>query len=297
MAAITGPFVRRIVEDYLAELALRGSSADHLRNSGLYLRKVLEACPQLKPEQIVRYRAARVSAGAAHRTVNFAVDCARSCLRWAQSMGMIEANPLERLRRLPQRECDRVHNRRPMTDEEAERFLRALRRIQKRYQVPQVPLYETMIETGLRWGEATSLRPEDLRGNELVVQAKSAKTRRTRAIPIPRALARVLRKLGGERLFLSPKGRPWNRQNRGNAMKTFREALDLAKIARRDQDGRVLDIHALRYTACSRLLNRKVPLHIVQRVLGHLDPKMTLRVYAEVNAPDVRKALAKAWRR
>lgn len=57
-----------------------------------------------------------------------------------------------------------------------------------------------------------------------------------------------------------------------------------------------MDIHALRMTACSQMLRRGVPVEVVQRMLGHSDPQMTLRVYTDVTAADMRKSMRKAWR-
>ncbi|MGH2926616.1 MAG: tyrosine-type recombinase/integrase, partial [Solirubrobacteraceae bacterium] len=51
----------------------------------------------------------------------------------------------------------------------------------------------------------------------------------------------------------------------------------------RDQHGRLVDFqrtHRMRHTRATELLNGGVPIHVVQRYLGHLSPEMTMR-YAE----------------
>jgi len=68
----------------------------------------------------------------------------------------------------------------------------------------------------------------------------------------------------------------------------FRRRLtDLAARAGiRDGDGRVIDLqrtHAFRHTAATSLLNAGIPLHVVQRWLGHLTPAMTMH-YAQTLA-------------
>ena len=61
----------------------------------------------------------------------------------------------------------------------------------------------------------------------------------------------------------------------------------LLKLARelqiRDQHGRLVDFqrtHRMRHTKATELLNGGVPIHVVQRYLGHLSPEMTMR-YAD----------------
>jgi hypothetical protein len=59
-----------------------------------------------------------------------------------------------------------------------------------------------------------------------------------------------------------------------------------ARAGIRDGDGRVIDLqrtHTFRHTAATSLLNAGVPLHVVQRWLGHLTPAMTM-IYAQTLA-------------
>ena len=67
--------------------------------------------------------------------------------------------------------------------------------------------------------------------------------------------------------------------------------LDRAGIARRDALGRVVDIHALRHTAATRMARRGVPLVVAQRVLGHASPEMTAKVYTHLGLEDLRGAV------
>ena len=63
------------------------------------------------------------------------------------------------------------------------------------------------------------------------------------------------------------------------------------KIARTDEDGRKLDIHALRHTFGSRLARNGVGLVQVQRLMGHSDPKLTAQVYTHLDVEDLRSAI------
>ena len=66
---------------------------------------------------------------------------------------------------------------------------------------------------------------------------------------------------------------------------TLRDRLHglAAELQIRDQQGRLVDFqrtHRMRHTRATELLNGGVPIHVVQRYLGHLSPEMTMR-YAD----------------
>jgi len=66
---------------------------------------------------------------------------------------------------------------------------------------------------------------------------------------------------------------------------TLRDRLHglASELQIRDQHGRLVDFqrtHRMRHTRATELLNGGVPIHVVQRYLGHLSPEMTMR-YAD----------------
>jgi len=66
---------------------------------------------------------------------------------------------------------------------------------------------------------------------------------------------------------------------------TLRDRLHglASELQIRDQQGRLVDFqrtHRMRHTRATELLNGGVPIHVVQRYLGHLSPEMTMR-YAD----------------
>ena len=263
------------------------------------LARLLDAAPTLGPAELILWRAQQRASGRSNRTVNLAIGAARTCVRWLVSMRLVPPDRLIDLPPLPQREADLRRRRRSLSDEEIRRLLAVAEKLDSLEVVPQAPLWRTLIETGLRFGEAAALRPCDLVRETLVVRPSSAKAGRSRRIPIPPSLAVELRRLGRGHgtIFRAPSGRPWTRSNHTTANTRFRMLCRRAGIALRDAEGRVVDIHALRVTACSRMLRRGVPLAVVSRVLGHADARMTMRVYADLGEADLRRALKKTWTR
>ena len=94
----------------------------------------------------------------------------------------------------------------------------------------------------------------------------------------------------GDRVFVTPEGADWPRDTSG-ARRIFHRCLDNAGIVKRDSAGAVIDIHALRHTAASRMARHGVPLVITQRVLGHSDPALTARAYTHLDVDDLRQAV------
>lgn len=298
MAASAGPSTRQIVDLYLGDLTHR-ASAMHLANVRSALERLLAVAPDLAPPDLIAWRSAAKAERKANRTINLTLGAARTCMRWAVSMGLVPAGRLINLPPLPQREADLRRRRRALTDDEIRRLLAVAERLDRGEVVPQAPLWRTLIETGLRFGEVSALRPCDLVRDTLHVRPATAKSGRTRRVPIPPMLARELRRIGKGHgtIFRTPSGRPWTRQNHTAASSRFRETLRQAGIRQRDVEGRVVDIHSLRVTACSRMLRRGVPLALVARVLGHADARLTMRVYADLAEIDIRRALRKTWRK
>ena len=67
-----------------------------------------------------------------------------------------------------------------------------------------------------------------------------------------------------------------------NTLRTLLRGL-AGELQIRDQHGRLVDFSAP--AGCDRLLNGGVPIHVVQRYLGHLSPEMTMRYAARCPRP------------
>jgi len=67
--------------------------------------------------------------------------------------------------------------------------------------------------------------------------------------------------------------------------------LKAARIPKRDQRGRTVDVHALRHTFATHLSKGGVPLRTAQAAMRHSDPKLTAIVYTDPALLDVRAAL------
>jgi len=280
---------------------------------------------------VLRYRAERLRGGASNRTANVDTGSLRAMLAWGVAAQLIAENPLRGFKPLPMGEKHLRHVRRALSDDEIARFLAAAdeddaecaarksaertigshgrgRKYARRHRLPRVPqrvLWQALIETGARWGELTRTTWADLdvERRALVLRAETTKSGRSRVIPLRaelvqellglrrvhrRARRRVVQAV--DRIFLSPDGADLQVSTTA-ARILFRRVLERAGIDRVDQRGRVIDLHALRHTAASRMARNGVPLVVAQKVLGHASPDMTARVYTHLEVDDLREAV------
>jgi len=266
------------------------------------------------------------------RTANMETNALRTCLSWAERVNLIGANPIARLKPLPNDESTWAKRRRALNEEEIGRLLRAsesedARRAERfaatkslglrpsdadfaardrRPPVPQTTFLKTFIACGFRFGEAASLLWTDFdeAARLFTVRAENAKGRRSRDVPVPQylagdlaalrsaqaaALGRIV--LATDYVFLAPRGRPWREVSAPNALDVLEQTLAVAGISKKDDRGRTLDLHALRWTCATRMLRLGVNLALVAEILGHRDPKLTMRHYTDLRASDMRSAV------
>ena len=305
-----------IVPDYLEDLRPRVTPR-HIKNVSGKLAVVLEELGEtkvrdLKPMALVRLRSRLTAEGRSNRTANLYPENLRTALSWAVEAGLIAANPLQRMRRLPTTRDHQVYRRRALTEAELVRFLEAAREDDDRCEllatdvrIPVTPFFLALLCTGARYGEAIQIRWGDLdfTRESLVVRAENAKSRRQRVIPLGDDLIEALRALAvahGERfgrlpsadglVFLSPMGERWP-WHTANIMRILDRVLAHAGIPKIDTEGQKLDVHALRHTAVTRLARAGVSLTKVQQLMGHSDPKLTAAVYTHLGVEDLRDAI------
>ena len=152
--------------------------------------------------------------------------------------------------------------------------------------------YETLIlflgYGGVRWGEMAALRVKDLDPlRKVVYVARSAsyagggglayvdpKNHQRRTVPIVDA---VLDRLDLDRdpdalLFTSPRGRPLRSSNFHRRWVRYVE----------NSIGGSLTVHELRHTAASLARSAGADVFLVARMLGHKDPSVTAKIYADL---------------
>jgi integrase/recombinase XerD len=162
-----------------------------------------------------------------------------------------------------------------LTREEVRLILRAVRKAV--YRVCLTTIYSC----GLRLGEGTHLRPEQIDSQRMLLHI-SGKGNRDRLVELPARTLELLREHWlthrcRQWLFPAPphqgleRGGPEQREpiTRCSLQSAFRRALDRSGVKKRAH------VHTLRHSYATHLLEAGVNLRLIQDALGHKSPKTT----------------------
>ncbi|MCC5869613.1 MAG: site-specific integrase [Gammaproteobacteria bacterium] len=251
---------------------------------------------------VEKWRSNRLKAGKATTTCNRDVTALKSALQRALDWGLLDVNPLAKVKPLKVDATGRV---RFLSDAEEQRLRAALeRRDHERREARErtntwraarshplfpslmgytdhlAPMTLVALNTGLRRGELFNLewRDVDVERRILTVRGEGAKSAQTRYVPLNKEARRVLRAWKGDAGLVFP-GQDGARLD--NIKKAWANLMEAAGITG-------FRFHDLRHTFASKLVMGGVDLNTVRELLGHADLQMTLR-YAHL-APEHKHA-------
>lgn len=217
---------------------------------------------QIGPYQAEQMKTRRRAAGVKNSTITKELFCLKAMLNRAVDWGVLDTHPCPRVK--PPTETDSKPPRWYTKDE--------LERIYSAATDEHRWIWQLMVNTGLRRGEALMLRAEWDHGDFLhVLSDNEARTKsgRWRKVPVtPRAREALGR--------LSQEGYVLPHVNPRSLSRAFRLTLQRAGL-----DG---NLHCLRHTFCSHLVMEGVPLRTVQVLAGHANSSVTEK-YSHL-APD-----------
>ena len=244
----------------------------------------------------------------AARSVNFARQIAVTFYGWCVKTGRAESNPL---RVVPKQDetRDRRRVRRPLTDDEMTRLLAVAR------ERGRDAWYLAAALAGLRKGDLQRLTWGDVSFADATLTIRHGKAKRTDTLPMHPQLADALRR----RLTTFPAlptARVWpDTVGDMTRLKDFLRAgiarrLDVldrngnpvmtgtgtwkrvkTRIAVEDDEGRVIDLHALRTTLGTQLARAGVTPQVAQRIMRHADYRTTLKHYTVLGLTDTAAAM------
>ncbi|WP_298829385.1 site-specific integrase [uncultured Piscinibacter sp.] len=289
------------IVDYYADHALaklKNGARSIARVKAVWKSLLNKRMTDISASEIDRLRNKRILAGAAQATVNRDVSALSGVFSHWVSNTEGATHPLESFKALKVADDETVRYLQP---DEAQRLRKALKdrddaarkerasanawRAQRGYELlPELGTYSDHItpmvlltlNTGLRQGELFSLTWEqvDLQLKTITVLASHSKGNNTRTVPLNVEALAVLNTIKPEAaaglVFKSPvSGGRFN-----NVKKAWAEVTKAAKVPD-------LRWHDLRHDFASQLVMKGVPLFTVQKLLGHKNPRMTMR-YAKL---------------
>ena len=199
----------------------------------------------------------------------------RHMMKFAIACGHVETDPTRGIRRNRARALSRFLSR-----EEIDRLLDALERHARSDSARrQADIVRLLLFTGCRRGEIVGLRWSEVRGDALALADAKTGPRR---VPLNAQARDILdRQKRGESPFVVPSPCDPSRP-RG-------PELGLWYRVRREIGLEDVRLHDLRHTHASHAVMNGVPLPVVSRLLGHANPRMTLR-YAHLGDREVEQA-------
>jgi integrase len=243
---------------------------------------------------------------------------------WAVTKGFLHYNPFKRVPK-SRESIDVRHERRALTGEEIGKLLKAAeerplhdvtvirrgkhkdmakaeisdytRHEAERLGLERRLIYATLLYTGLRKNELASITCGQVFLDEKIphiyLKAINAKSRKAAKLPLHPELLKQLKDwfalkrqegkaLSKEKLFHVPTALD----------KILNRDLVFAGIEKRDAMDRVIDVHALRHTHATILVEQGVPVTVVQKAMRHSDLRMTMR-YTHTKLESVSDGISK----
>jgi integrase/recombinase XerD len=126
---------------------------------------------------------------------------------------------------------------------------------------------------GLRLREGTRLQVRDIDSQRMMVHVRNGKGGKDRYVPLPQRCLELLRDYWRQerpRSWLFPEERGADRPVKGD-----RPYKTLKAVLRRSKINKPANVHTLRHSYATHLLEAGVNLRVIQEILGHQSPKTT----------------------
>jgi len=303
------------ISDYVAHCRHTGQDARHVDQKESHLERLRNATgvarlPELTADALERHLQGLRVRGLSARTVNFARQIAVAFISWCVKTGRAESNPLAVVPKLDESR-DRRRIRRPLTDDELARLLAvADERGRKAW-------YLAAALAGLRKDDLQRRTWADVDFDGGTITIAHGKAKRTDVVPMHPQLADVLQARRDENPAV-PTARvfPTTVTNLTMVKDFLRaglahevvvtddngEPVMIGKGKRRrakteivvaDDEGRVIDLHAMRTTLGTNLARAGVTPQIAQRIMRHADYRTTMRHYTVLGLTDTAAAIGR----
>lgn len=278
------------LEDYLAACRDK-QDAGSLKEKERQLRWLLDSFPgaklsDIRPDEVDARLSALSEGGAAARTVNVKLECARAFLNWCVRNGRLRSNPLRVIKKRNE-VMDRRVVRRALAEDETDRLIEVAR--QAASESPRArlrPLWYLMaLLAGMRRSDLVRLTWSAIDLSQkvptLTIRGGKAK-RRVDRLPLHPAIVEEIRRVRPRDVLPSARVFPRAVTNRTRVRDYERAGIVLLNAA-----GEVADLHALRTTFATRLALRGVPPAVLMRLMRHSTIELTMRYYTNLDVSDL----------
>jgi integrase len=294
---------------YLEHLEASGTTAKHRKEVDRCLKVVFADCgfrhlKDICQPPVKEFINKQKASGLSDRTVNVYVDRLRYFCNWAVKGAMLNNTPFADFIRLDEK-TNRVREARSLTPDEVERLLDAAYRrpseqlkragykrtkastIKKRALLGENRrlAYALMLYTGLRVNETRQLLWSDVDMEQRFVRVRPTTTKNSKSATLP--LHSYLIDLLSQWKDKYPEAEPTDRivsipKSNSSFLKVLNRDLGLAGIAKTDEQGRVIHLHALRHSFVSLLASKGVHPHVLKALARHSRVETTMGFYTHM---------------
>lgn len=294
---------------YLEHLRAAGTTEKHRREVERCLNVIKSECGfqylrDICQPPVKEFINRKKDAGLSDRTVNCYVDKIRYFCKWAMKNGLTNQDPFVGFVRLDE-QTNRVREARSLTPEEVEKLLdaaakRPLARCEatrygkiKPATIRKLTVlgegrrlaYALMLYTGLRVNETRQLVWADVDLKERLIRVRPTTTKNSKSatLPLHSYLVELLSQWKQKHPGAEPSHTIVNIPASTSAfLKVFDKDLEFAGIAKTDDLGRVVHLHALRHSFASLLARQGVHPHVLRSLARHSRVETTMQHYTHV---------------
>ena len=300
---------------YIAHCKHAGQAPHHVNQKAAQLEALIAGSKasrlqELTADSLVLHLSALKDRDLSARSVNFARQIAVAFYQWCVKTGRARSNPLKMVPKQDENR-DRRRVRRPLTDDELSRLLAVAR------EHGREAWYLAAALAGLRKGDMQRLTWSDVNFEEATITIRQGKAKRTDILPMHPQLSEALERHFRENPAV-PTARVWptlvtdrTRLNDFLRAGLARKVTVLhsdgqpvmvgkganlrpkTRISVEDEEGRVIDLHALRTTLGTQLARAGVAPQLAQRLMRHSDYRTTLSHYTVLGLTDTAAAIGK----
>lgn len=299
--AAAGREIMSHVVEWATVLEAKGNNIRYVHNAQSHVERMTQGCGWRSLSDITtaaaqKWLAEQRRAGMAASTSNGFVRSVKGFLNWMVAERRLAENVLSHLKTINPK-IDPRHQRRSLTVAEIGRLLAATESGKKHHGLTgeeRALVYRLAIETGMRYSEIHSLT----RGSfdftadppTVTILPKNEKARRGAMLELRGELTADLKAHLAMHL---PAAKAFRGMWRLAGAAMLDDDLEQAGIKKWDDDGRVIDFHALRHTFGSLLAANGVHPKVAQDLMRHSSINLTMGVYTHTSLESRMGALAK----
>lgn len=307
--------IREHIADYIEHCRRIKQSAHNVNQKESRLERFVDATQvdrldDVTAEILEGYMATITDEGNSARTANHARQIVVALCSWCVKNNRMSFNPVKSVKKYNE-DTDRRRVRRPLTDDEVGRLLNVAR------QRGREAWYMAALLAGLRKGDLKRLKWCDIDFENMCITIRGGKSQRTDQVPLHPDLGMVLKQRQTEMMAM-PKANvfPEVVTDRTRQKDFLRagiarrvpvkdeegevvligegdDAVPKMKIVTEDENGYVVDLHAMRTTLGTKLARAGVSPQICQQIMRHSDYQTTLNHYTVLGLQDTTQAIEK----